>query len=146
MATPLDTPIALTMGSRYVAKSYHRDSMKNGRNTSRNKSQWTIYPVDEVACFVDAISEGWSDDLEAWGLHIAHAVPADLGITTRDDISRVARFRNAGLYWSGFPADYRNELRDRPPTIILQRWSQANLIEKYEIARIRSGRRCSLSN
>ncbi len=135
----LDTPVLLQPGVYYVAKRYHR-------NRHREKSQWKITVHLEVTSFYRSYCSDWHDNVIAWGLNMPANAPAILGLSVERLPVLVAKFRNSGPYWSGYPVDYQKTPEDRPSPAVLRAWWQAGIIQKHEISRVRSGRPCSLSD
>jgi hypothetical protein len=138
-----DVTTQTKLGFPYVSKNYHR-------NGNGNKSQWKT-PVTvsmEVNIFLAAYKIGES---LAWGYYRHCDVLAPLG-SSRLSLNPVvdlfiAKFigQTHPTLWSGYPADYRRNVQDRPPTSVLSEWADGGIIAKYEISRIRGGKKCNLS-
>ncbi|MCG3771480.1 MAG: hypothetical protein JW384_02666 [Nitrosomonadaceae bacterium] len=118
------------------------------RNGTPGKSQWIIPATDEVKSFEQAVALGCIDFKSGWGLHCPNGIPESLGRTTTQHEVKIAKFVEnlMPVFWHGYPADYRRKPQDRCPVSVLQTWHTVGYIEKYEIARVRSGKRCSLSS
>jgi hypothetical protein len=138
----LDVAHPTGVGIPYILKSDHR----NGGNGK--KSQWKISPVLEVRCFEHAHRSGWRQTLNAWGLHLPVKAPAVLGVTVDGEDVKLAKFlsQSSTTPWHGYPADYRRNPQDRPAVNVLQSWRTNGLITLSDVARVRRGRRCSLSS
>lgn len=138
-----DVTTQTKLGFPYVSKNYHR-------NGNRNKSQWksAVTVKVEVAIFLKAHKQGQS---HVWGYYLRGGVAAALGTSpssTQPVVDLfIAKFNGQEnpQVWSGYPADYRRNPQDRPPTSVLSEWATAGLIAKHEISRVRGGKRCALS-
>ena len=58
------------------------------RDRTPDKSQWTIPPADETACFDQSVVRGWLGPTRGWGVHLVAQRPDWLG-TARDHVTRV---------------------------------------------------------
>jgi hypothetical protein len=139
--TPLDVEIRTPAGHSYIVKSDHRSL------PTEHKSAWCISVSEEIACFDRTIAANWTQDSVGWGLHITHQEPLILGNNLLRDF-KIGKFVSdpQSTIWHGYPADYRTKLQDRPPAGILTAWRDAGIIQKHEIARVRQGKPCSLSD
>jgi hypothetical protein len=142
-----DDPFPTLVGQSYALKSDHRDG-------SKKKSQWFITTQEEVNAFEGAYSMSWvsASGEPAWGLHLVDGKPTMLGTGYKDPSCPerlwLAKFiRNVlPVFWHGYPATYRRRNQDRPPVSVLRDWCNHGHIGKHEIAKIRGGKRCSLSD
>lgn len=110
----INEPHAIRPGVEYVAKKYHHNGIKNGRNTNRKKSQWTITPTAEARCFANAYDSGWINAGTAWGVRIRVGQPRVLGLSVENVSLFIAKFRHSAPYWSGYPSELPHADR-RPP-------------------------------
>jgi hypothetical protein len=114
---------------------------------SADASIWTIPIPTELNVFVDSLEALWIDEVEGWGLCIGHegnVLPLGKNLVEINlFIAKFVRKRN-NAPWHGYPADYIVNPQDRPTPAILLEWHEQGIIQKYEIARIRGGRPCSL--
>jgi hypothetical protein len=109
------------------------------RDGTALKSQWTIGPDDEAACFDYAWSEGWVVNDIAWGVHApGGGVAEDLGKSC--DGERIlwwAKFRGKNGPWHGYPADLGiRQHHDCPTNSVLKKWLEAGHIDKVAFGRI----------
>jgi hypothetical protein len=131
------------VGPTYVVKDYHR-------NANPHKSQWIISEPEEVELFSLTYLSSEGAQI-AWGL--LHNGTSLMPVGTSAAISSVryglwlAKFKEQGnKSWTGYPADYRRHIHDRPPISVLRHWLSLGRIKKHEVNRVRQGKRCSLSN
>ncbi len=135
------------VGEPYALRSDHRDGHSK-------KSQWLISQDEEVAAFEHAhnIKALATSEGPAWGLHLANDRPSILGCSAAENPPRrelfLAKFvcKRRPTPWHGYPADYRSNVADRPDADILKGWYSRGYIQKHEVAKVRQGKRCSLSN
>lgn len=123
----------------YVINTQHRD-----RNP--NKSQWTVAETDERSLFNVAISE-WLEisSNNAYGIKKTGASLDVLGICVdRTTNLKIAKFKGDQDVWHGYPANYRINQHDKPSPTILEKWKQAELISKSDMAKISRGQKCNL--
>jgi len=130
---------AIDAGVSYQCHPHHR-------NGNRNKSQWSINPPEEVACFQKTWDEDWFADDIGWGIHLVSAVANYLGIA-RDRTTQliVAKFvcKNKQSEWHGYPADHTTSA-DRPADEILGRWLADQSLPPAKIRKLQKGEPCSL--
>ena len=125
----------------YVLNEQHR-------NGNPHRSQWTIRPNDEVGVFEHSIESSWISQNRncSWGLYLLNEKPSSLGLSITKKSLWIAKFVESANIWHGYPANYRFHTQDRPHTEVLQDWRSCGYIRKHEISKIRSGKRCSLSD
>lgn len=130
---------AIADGVSYLCHPHHRQS-------NRKKSQWSITPPEEVACFKRTWEENWFADDTGWGLHVVNAVTAYLGIA-RDGVTEliIAKFvcGNQQSEWHGYPADHTVS-SDRPADEVFRRWLAANSLPPAKIRKLQKGEPCTL--
>ena len=117
------------------------------RNRSPDKSQWTIEPLEEIACFIHTHQQGWIVGTRAWGLHLINGNPRYLGTThDRARILFVARFEDgtSSNQWHGYPADHQTKTNDRLPEEIKELWTRNRVLPPAKIRKLAKGQRCNL--
>ena len=141
MSLQVDTTVTTSTGRRYYFQPDHR-------NGNPKKSQWSIGLPEELHCFENSVNLGWANSSHAWGLHCPGAIPEVLGHSPTGLSLKIAKFvaGTSTSFWHGYPANYRQYHQDRPPVSILRGWESCGLIKKYEVARVRGGKPCSLSD
>ena len=136
------------VGQSYIWNMQHR-------NGNPNKSQWIINHSQEINVFEYSYESVWisqnRDKRVSWGLYLVNGNPSVLGQTAMYctlplKVVLIAKFIEGTQAWHGYPANYRCNPQDRPCTQILKNWRNCGHIEKSEVAKIRSGKRCSLSD
>lgn len=128
----------------YAPKADHRDN-------TQAKSQWTISPAEEVACFNRTIEKEWVGPPHvAWGLHFnAAGIAQYLGTSalTHGEAYELflAKFidGNQNDTWHGYPADPSRHQQDIPPTSIRKAWMGTHLRAAL-VRKIGKGQQCSL--
>lgn len=129
--------------ARYIIVSYHRDNTR-----MEEKSKWAISEEDEIECFKQALLSEWYINNKAFGLRSSGTDMFQIvGHNPQQEELKLAKFTNdaAGARaWHGYPADYVRKIQDRPPTAILSKWYEAQVVSKDAMAKIRLGKVCSL--
>ena len=135
-----DTPLFLEKRTeKYIVTTYHR-------NRNPHKSQWSIKPQSEIACFCLACDKNWKTTHKGWGLLLQGNVPVILGITKTKLQSKIAFFidGNGNNIWHGYPSNYSLNIKERPKDTVLKKWYRDKLISKSERKRILKGEKCHL--
>jgi len=116
------------------------------RNNNPRKSQWSITPPEEVACFKQTWDEDWFADDIGWGLHIVNTVINYLGVASdRTTELILAKFvcNNPRSEWHGYPADH-TQTSDRPADEIFRSWLEGNTLPPSKIRKLQKGQPCNL--
>ena len=139
--TVLGRTFATAVGQEYVPLAKHR-----GR-ADPNRSVWKVSVSTEVGCFVEAWQESWrSSCSELWGHFRSGGRLRPLGLNVHGQdlwFGKFVRVSDASP-WHGYPADYRRNAQDRPPTSVLRQWRDQGTLAKHQIAKIARGQRCKL--
>lgn len=125
------------------------------RNSSPKKSQWTISEESERECFSHSLISSWSDkeqaEYEYWGLHFDNEQVAYLGITRSSGGAQqeplfIAKFLDSSQNnkWHGYPADYVKNNQDKPPSLVLKAWADAQHFSPATISKIAQSKPCKL--
>lgn len=115
------------------------------RNRTPGKSQWSIVPADELACFVRSATRGWLGAYQGWGVHLVVERPDWLG-TARDHATRVfvAKFvGRIGRPWHGYPADGSRDPKDIPEEWLLAIWLRDGVLGAAKVRKLMRGQLCS---
>lgn len=122
------------------------------RNGNPNKSQWTITPDAELACFALSGNEAWLL-LEVgigWGLHLEVDGTGTANVSylgenaARNRVLFLAKFVGTSGQWHGYPCDPQAKAQDIPKPAILESWLAKKLLPAAKIRRILKGQPCSL--
>jgi hypothetical protein len=110
------------------------------------KSHWSITNEEQLKCFEKSLINNWLSDFRGWGLHIINNQINPLGYSKQGEQLKIAKFVDSykSSKWHGYPADYRNNIQDRPSSDILRSWVNNNIIQKHQMSKIRSGKKCAL--
>lgn len=120
--------------------------IKAHRNSSPQKSQWTINRNEEVAIFHNSIARGWILKNSGWGLYMPNGTPAYLGIDkSKSKNLFIAKFvsKNSN-FWHGYPADYTRRPQDVPHEEVINSWIRVQLFSKAKARKILRGQKCNL--
>lgn len=124
-------------GHFYTSVAQHR------HQTNNEKSRWIISIEDEINCFNLSRGNKWNhpgnNKMIGWGYISDNGRFKILGENLAYNDLKIAKFFGINNKWHGFPADYRNNETDRPPTNILQEW-----VNKSKMRKIRNGQKCNL--
>lgn len=140
----VDRANVIATGILYTSVKQHRE------NVNEDKSIWIISIEDEVSVFKRTLQKSWIEDSRkyGWGLHIINGSNTlrTLGENRYSGDLKIAKFvkDENDESWHGYPADYRQKRKDKPPEEVLLKWRDEGLIEKHHVSKIRSGRICNL--
>ena len=126
---------------RYVISSQHR---KIG---NPHKSVWTITYEEEVMCFIMSINSNWNDDSISWGIKLSSSSSLHvIGKNTANEELKIAKFVDGSNndIWHGYPADYKNNVQDIPPSTVLEKWKNNKYINKSHVRKIKQQLLCNL--
>lgn len=141
MAYKFNTELDLSPRSqkKYFISSSHR-------RTSKDKSRWLINIESEVQCFIESDIKEWYEETIIWGIVKDGHDLLILGENPKKEGLKIAKFvdKEGNNLWHGYPADYVRNFQDRPGIKVLQKWREANHIEKHHIVKIRQGKECNL--
>ena len=142
LSTPaLGHAFATEVVQQYVLLAKHRG------HAGPNRSVWKVSVSTEVGCFVEAWQEAWrSSCRELWGHLRSNSRLKPLGLNVHGQdlwFGKFVRDSDASP-WHGYPADYRRNAQDRPPTSVLRQWRDQGILAKHQIAKIARGQRCKL--
>lgn len=119
----------------YKINRKHRDQVAKDDCT-----QWTVSEWEEIKLFSIAKANQWVCPKGClWAVERSGSNLAELGRTGRD-IAYMAKYvTNQNHEWHGYPVT-PSRLADRPPTVILDSWRNAELITKPQQAKIIKGK------
>lgn len=140
MSINLDIPNLIENNVFYIIVSQHR------LNINKDKSHWSITFEEELKCFNNSLTNNWLIDFKGWGLHMINNEINPLGYSKQGEQLRIAKFVDSykSSKWHGYPADYRNNIQDRPASDVLKSWVENGIIKKHQMSKIRSGKKCAL--
>lgn len=140
MSINLDVPNLVENNIFYMIVSQHR------LNINKNKSHWCITYEEELKCFKNSLANNWVSDFKGWGLHIINNEISTLGYSKQKEQLKMAKFVDSykSSKWHGYPADYRNNVQDIPSSELLRNWVENGIIQKHQMSKIRSGKKCAL--
>ena len=127
---------------QYIIHPHHRS-----KGYEAQKSQWTIPPQDEEACFNISLKNNWLHNESCWGLHIVNNKADLIGYSPlpAKDPLKIAKFVvDQQNNWHGYPvAPWKNPY-DKPDQTILMNWLDSGYISKSSMAKIHRGKKCDL--
>lgn len=133
------SPVTTAVGEVYLALPKHRGQ------PDQHRSVWTKPVPEEVACFIEAWRGSWGvKSGELWGHVSGDAGLQPLGRNGHNEPLWFAKFLQnlSPAQWHGYPADYRRNAQDRPPTDVLDKWRQVGALAKHQMLKIKAGRPC----
>ena len=130
----------LSAEMHYIIHPDHRDS-------SPQKSQWTISERTEKDIFVDALARKWVETTDGWGLWFPNGKIAYVGMSSDNKRQLfIARFVDgtASNIWHGYPADHQRCQRDMPSANVLGAWLRSGALPRPKLRKLMKGQPCNL--
>lgn len=140
MSIIIDEPNLVKNNVFYIIVSQHI------LNINKEKSHWSITYQEQLNCFENSLTNNWLSNFMGWGLHIINNEIKPLGYSKQREELKIAKFVDSykSSKWHGYPADYRNNIQDRPSSDVLRSWVEDGIIQKHQMSKIRSGKKCAL--